>query len=58
MFLYTVYIWQKPCSWDMGRNTPFQADCSIYKRAISPEQMNGNGKKWVWSISLRESKIE
>ena len=50
----------------MGQNALCQSDCSIYKRPKFPEEMNnlidnfmgGNGKKWVWSIWLRDSKIE
>ena len=40
MFLHKSFIWEKSCSWDIGQNALRQSNCMIFKRTISPKQIN------------------
>ena len=40
MFLTKSYIWEKSCSWVIGKNVLSQSDCRIFKSTISPEQVD------------------
>ena len=46
--LHKSSIWERSCSWDIGRNDLSHSDCRIFKSTTFPEQIDETALFFAW----------